>query len=354
MGATQSQPLDSVVVLPPRPQKRFAKIEDYFDPVKDGFLGKGQFGSVCLMQRKRDGKIFAVKNTKPTILDKQDGRMQTKEDVKRICQEIKTLRRVQDMKHVLQMNCFFWDGKMLHIVTEVLEETLRQWRIRQDTFEERQARLIARTVLMGIKNLHDANVVHRDIKSDNLMLKRTDDLSSLKIVDFGFARVMDRPTAHFCGSRGHIAPEIYLREPYGCEVDMFSFGVMMFRLLSGKQPFPAGPVDATQEATLQLRYRMDDPEWDAVPDDAKDLVRKCLKYKDERITAAQALAHPWIAHTGASLSILTTDETFVGSQAGTASQAVLEVSVCRCGCCRWTFDCSNQLYSFSVGSHKGI
>lgn len=191
---------------PKLPSVKTAKIEDYYESIENGFIARGNFGAVFRTRRKRDGRLFAVKLTKPTRLDRRDGQIFDKEDAKERCQEIKTLKLMQGRKHVMQMVAFFFNGGELHIVMELYCETLRAWIRRQETFDGAQARQISHAVLLGIKALHDANIIHRDIKADNVMFKRTDDFKSLKIVDLGLAHCIDhRPVRVLCGSPGYMA-----------------------------------------------------------------------------------------------------------------------------------------------------
>lgn len=119
---------------------------------------------------------------------------------------------------------------------------------------------------------------------------------------------------------------MFAGEKYGVEVDMFSFGSMMFRILSSKPAFPNYPEEVMRDATLQLRYRMDGPEWSEVPHEAQDLIRMCLSYQNERVSAKDALAHPWFSRKAKRASLLLNEGTFIGEHAGTASGAMLGVS----------------------------
>jgi calcium-dependent protein kinase len=139
----------------------------------------------------------------------------------------------------------------------------------------------------------------------NALLQETGDYKTLKIVDFGLAKVLDnKQTSGVCGSLGFIAPEMYQHENYGREVDMFSFGVILFLMMSGEKPFGDDSKVLVQK-TLQLAYHVDQGIWTTVSQDAKNLVRKLLAFREERLDVAQALAHEWfqIADDSHSLAI---------------------------------------------------
>jgi serine/threonine protein kinase len=140
--------------------------------------------------------------------------------------------------------------------------------------------------------------VHRDIKPQNILFQTFNDFKSLKLVDFGLSRILGvkDQLRDFCGSLGYIAPEIYSGRSYRFEVDMFAFGVLLFRLLSAEQPFPDTNSQILRRHTLEYRYKMDSPAWEIVSGEAKDLVKKLLICRIQRLTADEALAHPWFSN----------------------------------------------------------
>ena len=98
----------------------------------------------------------------------------------------------------------------------------------------------------------------------------------------------------FCGSLGYIAPEIYMKEPYRFEVDMFSLGVLMFKILSGKRPWPAGPAEETGRRTVNLEYRIINEQWKNVSKNGRDFIRHLLVYRESRMDAKTAMQHEWL------------------------------------------------------------
>jgi serine/threonine protein kinase len=255
------------------------------------------------------------------------------DDVCQKCQEVRTLLRLRGgagAQHILQVYEFFWTGHEVHIVMELLGTTnLREWLFQQDMFTEQQARKVSKSILTGLKYMHEKNVVHRDVKGENIMFRVHGDLTTLKIVDLGFAcelAVGERATG-MCGSLGYLAPEIYAGVPYYTDVDLFSFGVLLFRILSGEKPWPEAPAHATRVATMQLQYRVDQRQWLSVSKHGKDLVRRLLAYAPERISAAAALRHPWFLDRDDSILQADPVAHFPGARARTASRATIEDEV---------------------------
>ena len=121
---------------------------------------------------------------------------------------------------------------------------------------------------------------------------------ALKIVDFGLAKELrgDETASEFCGSYGYMAPEIYQSEPYRFEVDMFAFGVILFRLLSGgEKPFPQRNKQQLRRATERLEYDINQGAWENVSDGGKKMIKGLLTSKDQRLNAETATKHPWFA-----------------------------------------------------------
>jgi len=136
----------------------------------------------------------------------------------------------------------------------------------------------------------------RDLKLENILIADTSDLSSVKIADFGLAKV--DTTGIITGKVGsytYMAPEVYLRQEYGKEVDLWSLGVMMYTMFCGGLPFPDDV--KCEQRVLYGEPHFRESQWRHVSEQAKDLI-KALLVKDphKRITATQALYHPWLRH----------------------------------------------------------
>lgn len=116
----------------------------------------------------------------------------------------------------------------------------------KDFFLEEEARLLATNILEAIAYCHRNNVIHRDIKPENVILASRSPNSIVKLIDFGFARVLHHgqdPPSDLRGTALYLAPEVINCVPYGKPVDMWSIGCILYILLSGRQPFSGSSND---------------------------------------------------------------------------------------------------------------
>lgn len=170
-------------------------------------------------------------------------------------------------------------------------------------YSELEARDVVFTLLSAIDYCHSRDIVHRDLKPENLLLASSDDDSAIKLADFGFAaKAVGNSLRTQCGTPGYVAPEILKDCPHGKPVDMWSIGVICYILLGGYPPFH----DENQKNLFRLikaaKYEFHPEYWGNVSDDAKDLIRNMLLLNvEERYTAKQALAHPWVQASAAVL-----------------------------------------------------
>jgi serine/threonine protein kinase len=142
--------------------------------------------------------------------------------------------------------------------------------------------------------LHSNQIVHRDLKPENLIF-RDDNLNSLVIIDFGLSTTCkDGPQFTRCGSPGYVAPEILNNLGYGCKVDIFSLGVIMYILLTSKFVFNAKDYNEILRRNKQCKVYYPKKLWENLSTESQDLCSKMLqKYPDNRISAKEALEHKW-------------------------------------------------------------
>ncbi|CAD7965396.1 unnamed protein product [Amoebophrya sp. A25] len=164
-------------------------------------------------------------------------------------------------------------------------------------FSERCAADTTYQMLLAIGYLHNNNIVHRDLKLENWLYENEDEDAKLKLIDFGFSKVFSKHTKmhQSCGSVAYVAPEVLRRSYSAGHCDMWSLGVIVFMLLSGYPPFYGRTEEKMIILIEQGRYHMRNERWDRISDCAKDFVRKLLEMDEhKRLSAEQALRHPWI------------------------------------------------------------
>lgn len=216
--------------------------------------------------------------------------------------EVAILREI-DHPNVIKFYDYFEDDieataePMAYIVTEILEGGELFDRIVERTYySEFEARKVIQILLDVMMHLHDKNIVHRDLKPENLLLKSLKNDHSLKVADFGFAaRASGAVLSTQCGTPNYVAPEIIRNDKYGCEVDMWSVGVLTFVLLGGYPPFHNDIQAELFKRIKSADYHFDPQYWNVVTVDAKDFISKLLvPDPTKRLTARQAMVHPWL------------------------------------------------------------
>ncbi|KAJ1666741.1 Calcium/calmodulin-dependent protein kinase type I [Coemansia sp. RSA 1813] len=179
----------------------------------------------------------------------------------------------------------------------------------KQVFTESDAAAIVRQIIEGVGFLHAHGIVHRDLKTENCLVRNSAATGepTVAIADFGMARVLapdsknsTRPLTSLCGTPGYMAPEMLLRLGHGKPVDMWAVGVITYFVLSGSNPFTRETPRAENKAVVHCEYSFAPADhWDRISPLAKHFISSLLVYAPERrMTARQALAHPWLrTHT---------------------------------------------------------
>mmetsp|Transcript_31973 Transcript_31973/g.75979 ORF Transcript_31973/g.75979 Transcript_31973/m.75979 type:complete len:327 (+) Transcript_31973:241-1221(+) len=269
-------------------------VRDYYKIGKT--LGTGGFSVVKLATEKATGTEWACKiMTLP-----KEGQAVSEEENSRedIFYEIDILCRLQH-ESVMYLKEYFEEEDKVFLITELLTGgELLDAVIDRGYYTEEDARQVFVQLIKGIKYLHSKNIVHRDLKLENLLLAGKDDITTIKIADFGLAkRAMNGYMETVCGTPQYVAPEVIKPIPgvvYGPECDLWSAGVVLFTILAGYPPFYNENTPALFRQIRKGAFSFDDPVWDDVSDDAKDLIRKLLTVSPEdRLTTDGALNHKW-------------------------------------------------------------
>ncbi|KAL3622301.1 Cyclin-dependent kinase 4 [Castilleja foliolosa] len=257
-------------------------------------VGKGHFGHTC-SAKGRKGELkdmpLAVK-----IISK--AKMTTAISIEDVRREVKILKSLSGHKHLVRFYDACEDANNVYIIMELCEggELLDKILAKGGKYTEEEAKLIIVQILSVVSFCHLQGVVHRDLKPENFLFSSRSEDADMKLIDFGlsdFTRTDERLN-DIVGSAYYVAPEV-LHRSYSVEADIWSIGVITYILLCGSRPFWARTESGIFRAVLRADPNFEDLPWPSISPHAKDFVRRLLN-KDyrKRMTAAQALTHPWL------------------------------------------------------------
>ncbi|XXG61062.1 hypothetical protein AAC387_Pa04g2810 [Persea americana] len=262
--------------------------------VEGGVVGASldkSFGFSKHFGREFKGKQVAVK-----VISK--AKMTTAIAIEDVRREVKILRALTGHNNLVQFYDAYEDHNDVYIVMELCEggELLDRILSRGGKYSEDDAKAVMVQILNVVAFCHLQGVVHRDLKPENFLYTSKDENSQLKAIDFGLSDFVrpDERLNDIVGSAYYVAPEV-LHRSYSSEADVWSVGVIAYILLCGSRPFWAGTESGIFRAVLKADPSFDEPPWPSVSVEAKDFVKRLLiKDPRKRMTAVQALCHPWI------------------------------------------------------------
>jgi len=190
-------------------------------------LGRGAFGMVNRCTRKKTGKIYAVKciDKKTVKYNKSSNTILTEKNL--LCK--------MDSRFVTGLAYSYKDATHLYMVIDLKEGGDLKFHLNKEIlFSEERARFYAAQTLLGLEHIHSHGIIYRDMKLENVLLDRYGNCS---LSDLGLAVAAKQVRKGYAGTPGYTAPEMVAQHPYDKRVDFFSYGVMVFRFLSGKKPF---------------------------------------------------------------------------------------------------------------------
>lgn len=274
-------------VVKPRP---ICTERDVLDRYKLGEkIGDGNFADVHVGILRQTGEEFAIKKVDKSKLKGKESMIEN---------EIAILNEI-DHPNIVKLYEEYETEKYIYLVMDYVRGgDLFDAIIDSVKFTEADASVMVRDLARALNYLHEMNVVHRDMKPENLLVNLTDGNSmQLKLADFGLAMEVIEPVYTVCGTPTYVAPEILAETGYGLPVDMWALGVITYILLCGFPPFRSP--DRNQDELFELiqsgKYEYISPYWNNISSDAKDLIDHLLVVdKKKRYTAKQVLDHPWI------------------------------------------------------------
>ncbi|RHZ77149.1 hypothetical protein Glove_185g63 [Diversispora epigaea] len=276
--------------LPKEPSSYPSSLEKYYN-VSKKVLGRGSFAEVKECTDKRTGINYALK----IILKKA---IKGKEQM--LTTELDVLKQVNH-PNIVSLHDIYETKDAFYIITDLaLGGELYNQLLQRGSYTEKDAANLIEQILLGVKYLHDRDIAHRDLKPENLLFSDKSEFSTLKITDFGLSKILkhhDDILMTACGTPGYVAPEVLTQNGYGKSVDIWSIGVILYTVLCGYTPFWGENQKALFDSILKGVYHFDNDYWSEISDEAKDLINKMLEYNpDKRITAHDALQHPWFKY----------------------------------------------------------
>jgi len=264
-------------------------------------LGRGRFSVVQAATHKKEGAKYAVKVVENDSLSDE-------ENLEALETEIKILRQLSN-PHIVQLKEVVTAKENTYIVMELLSGgELYNRIVEKGCYPEAEAADLFAQILLSIDYLHSLNIVHRDVKPENILFISTDS-SDMKLIDFGYAGLWqpDKELTGLCGTPDYVAPEVLTwyddddnGTPYGKGSDLWSLGVLLYVILSGCSPFSADEEELLLKQVAEARYEFFENEWKNISADAKDIITRLLVVDPKkRMTMTELLEHAWVKDAAA-------------------------------------------------------
>lgn len=250
--------------VPPPPSDRGFTCRDF---TMQRQIGRGAFGTIRLAEEKRTKRKVVLK-----ILRKKDMQEARFEDQVRREVELHT-HLVHP--HIIRAYAFFQDNQYMYLVLEYASQGSLKEVLKHRPLKNEAPRII-RQLCLALQYLHDHDILHRDVKLENILL---DESGAVKLADLGWAVRTKKRRTTVCGTEEYFAPEVVAKRPYGPKVDVWCVGVVAHELLLGRVP----------------DRKLSEEDARAIPALAADFLRTLLSAETQRPSIEEVLAHPWLA-----------------------------------------------------------
>jgi calcium-dependent protein kinase len=252
-------------------------------------IGEGGFGKVYEVQNKVSSHSYACKKvSKANVID-----------LEKFKNEISIMSKA-DHPNIVKLYEIYESNRSLYLIMELcrggeLFKRITHRALKKNMYTEKDAAEIIQQIVSGIEYCHNNGICHRDLKPENILYLNDDDEKNnpLKIIDFGLSKHFKiSKLSSRVGSVHYIAPEVLVHS-YTEKCDVWSCGVLLYLLLSGRLPFSGQEENEIFAKIKSIQYKMDDDLWKNISNEAKDLIRHMLVKEEDRYSTKEVLAHPW-------------------------------------------------------------
>uniref|UniRef100_A0A671M9U7 protein kinase C n=1 Tax=Sinocyclocheilus anshuiensis TaxID=1608454 RepID=A0A671M9U7_9TELE len=263
-------------------------ISSIYQIFADEVLGSGQFGIVYGGKHRKTGRDVAIK-----VIDKM--RFPTKQE-SQLRNEVAIL---QNLHHpgIVNLECMFETPERVFVVMEKLHGDMLEMILSSEKSKlpERITKFLVTQILVALRHLHFKNIVHCDLKPENVLLASAEPFPQVKLCDFGFARIIGEKSFRrsVVGTPAYLAPEVLRSKGYNRSLDMWSVGVIIYVSLSGT--FPFNEDEDINDQIQNAAFMYPSTPWKEISAEATDLINNLLQVKmRKRYSVDKTLSHPWL------------------------------------------------------------
>uniref|UniRef100_A0A672IXZ6 Serine/threonine-protein kinase n=1 Tax=Salarias fasciatus TaxID=181472 RepID=A0A672IXZ6_SALFA len=263
-------------------------IASVYQIFSDEVLGSGQFGIVYGGKHRKSSRDVAIK-----VIDKM--RFPTKQE-SQLRNEVAIL---QNLHHpgIVNLECMFETPERVFVVMEKLHGDMLEMILSSEKSKlpERITKFLVTQILVALRHLHFKNIVHCDLKPENVLLASAEPFPQVKLCDFGFARIIGEKSFRrsVVGTPAYLAPEVLRSKGYNRSLDMWSVGVIVYVSLSGT--FPFNEDEDINDQIQNAAFMYPPTPWKDISTEATDLINNLLQVKmRKRYSVDKCLSHPWL------------------------------------------------------------
>ncbi|XP_060790277.1 serine/threonine-protein kinase D3 isoform X1 [Neoarius graeffei] len=262
-------------------------ISSVYQIFADEVLGSGQFGIVYGGKHRKTGRDVAIK-----VIDKM--RFPTKQE-SQLRNEVAILQNLQH-PGIVNLECMFETPERVFVVMEKLHGDMLEMILSSEKsrLPERITKFLVTQILVALRHLHFKNIVHCDLKPENVLLASAEPFPQVKLCDFGFARIIGEKSFRrsVVGTPAYLAPEVLRSKGYNRSLDMWSVGVIIYVSLSGT--FPFNEDEDINDQIQNAAFMYPPMPWKEISTEATDLINNLLQVKmRKRYSVDKSLSHPW-------------------------------------------------------------